>query len=75
MQYMITIQLDGWLVCSNCFCTLRIVVDGPISVLKVTADGRITEAFSTKLEDGKRVSPFSDGNKRDVAMSFLDGAC
>jgi hypothetical protein len=71
---MVSIQLDGELVCGNCFCASRAVVDGPIAILKLNADGRVVDAFEARMEDGKIVPPFWVGNKRDVAMNFVDRA-
>jgi hypothetical protein len=60
MQYIVTIQRDGELVCSNCFCASRAVVDGPVAILKLNTDGEIIDAFEARMEDGKLVPPFFD---------------
>jgi hypothetical protein len=53
MQYIVTVQLDGELVCADCFCTSRAVVAGPVSVFKVTTDGQVTERYQGRVEVGK----------------------
>jgi hypothetical protein len=58
MQYIVSIQLDGELVCGNCFSASRAVVDGPIAILKLNTDGEVIEAFGARMEDGKIVPPF-----------------
>jgi hypothetical protein len=58
MRYIISIQLDGELVCSNSFCASRAVVDGPIAILKLNTDGELIDAFGATMEDGKIVPPF-----------------
>ena len=58
MKYLVTVQLDGELVCGSCFYAGRAVVDGTVSVLKVNTDGEITEAYAGRMEDGEMVRPF-----------------
>jgi hypothetical protein len=53
MHYMVTVQLDGRLVCSDCFCTSRAVVIGRVSVFEVNTDGQVTEAHEGRVEVGK----------------------
>jgi hypothetical protein len=50
MRYIVTVQLDGELVCSDCFCTLRAVVAGPVSVFKVNTDGQVIERYEGRVE-------------------------
>jgi hypothetical protein len=58
MQYIVTVQLAGRLVCSDCFYASRGVVDGPVSVLTINTHGEITGAYEGRMEGGKIVRTF-----------------
>jgi hypothetical protein len=58
MEYIVTVQLDGRLVCSNCFHASRGVVDGHVSVFKINTDGETTDAYEAEMKGGKIVRTF-----------------
>lgn len=57
MHYVVIVQLNGELVCNNCFCVSIVVVNGPASIFKINTDGEVTEAFDARIEEGKIVHP------------------
>jgi hypothetical protein len=52
MEYIVTVQREGLLVCSNCFCTGRAVEDGEITIGVVDHTGKTLLTFNTVAMNG-----------------------
>jgi hypothetical protein len=60
MEYIVTVQREGLLVCSNCFCTGRAVEDGEIKIGVVDHTGKTLWAFKTVAMNGRIKHPSKD---------------
>jgi hypothetical protein len=62
MEYIVTVQREGILVCSTCFCTDRAVEDGEITIGVVDHTGKTLWAFKTVAMNGRIKHPAKDGH-------------
>jgi hypothetical protein len=52
MWYLVTVQLGGRLVCSNCFCASRtIICEAPISLINLSEKGELLSCIKGIMDE------------------------